>query len=39
MDLSQLPAPQVLEDLDYESVYQADLETFRDFMGDNWDAV
>ncbi|WP_367863247.1 baseplate J/gp47 family protein [Pseudomonas guariconensis] len=38
-DLSQLPAPQVLEDLDYESVYQADLETFRDFMGDNWDAV
>lgn len=39
MDLSQLPAPQVLEDLDYESVYQADLETFRDFMGDNWDAA
>ena len=39
MDLSQLPAPQVLEDLDYESVYQADLETFRDFMGDNWDAL
>ncbi len=39
MDLSQLPAPQVLEDLDYESVYQADLETFRDFMGGNWDAV
>lgn len=39
MDLSQLPAPQVLEDLDYESAYQDDLETFRDFMGDNWDAV
>ena len=25
IDLSQLPAPQVLEDLDYEALYQADV--------------
>lgn len=39
IDLSQLPAPQVLEDLDYEALYQADLATFREHMGDNWSAV
>lgn len=38
IDLSQLPAPQVLEDLDYEALYQADLATFRAYMGDNWSA-
>ncbi|MNJ37827.1 Baseplate J-like protein [compost metagenome] len=38
VDLSALPAPQVLEDLDFESIFQADLATFRSHMGDNWDA-
>ena len=38
IDLSQLPAPQVLENLDYEELYQADLATFRAHMGDNWSA-
>lgn len=38
IDLSQLPVPQVLEDLDYEELYQADLATFRAHMGDNWSA-
>ncbi|WP_448196695.1 baseplate assembly protein [Pseudomonas putida] len=39
IDLSQLPAPLVLEDLDYEELYQADLATFREHMGDNWSAT
>ncbi|QBF25575.1 baseplate assembly protein [Pseudomonas tructae] len=39
VDLSALPAPQVLEDLDFEAIYQADLATFRSHMGDNWDAA
>ena len=39
MDLSQLPAPLVLEDLDFEEQYQTDLATFRAFQGDNWDAL
>ncbi|MFG0501298.1 baseplate J/gp47 family protein [Pseudomonas putida] len=39
IDLSQLPVPQVLEDLDYEELYQADLATFRAHMGDNWSAA
>lgn len=38
IDLSQLPAPLVLEDLDYEELYQDDLATFRGHMGDNWSA-
>lgn len=38
IDLSQLPAPQVLEDLDYEQLYQDDLTAFRALMGDNWSA-
>jgi len=38
IDLSQLPAPLVLEDLDYEELYQADLATFRAHMADNWSA-
>lgn len=39
VDLSALPAPQVLEDLDFEALFQADLATFRSHMGDNWDAA
>lgn len=39
LDLSALPAPQVLEDLDFESLFQDDLATFRSHMGDNWDAL
>lgn len=39
VDLSALPAPQVLEDLDFEALFQADLATFRSHMGDNWDAT
>lgn len=39
VDLSALPAPQVLEDLDFETLFQADLATFRSHMGDNWDAT
>ncbi len=38
VDLSALPAPQVLEPLDFEAIYQDELETFRLFMGDNWTA-
>lgn len=39
IELSALPAPQVLEDLDYEATYQQELAGFRSFMGDNWDAL
>lgn len=38
LDLSALPAPQVLEDLDFEDLYQSKLETFRLHMGENWSA-
>ncbi|TDF78233.1 baseplate J/gp47 family protein [Pseudomonas sp. H9] len=38
-DLSALPAPQVLEDLDFEDIFQEDLAAFRSHMGDNWDAL
>ncbi len=38
VDLSALPAPQVLEDLDFETIYQADLTTFISHMGDGWTA-
>ncbi|MFJ4055977.1 baseplate J/gp47 family protein [Pseudomonas sp. NPDC089743] len=38
IDLSQLPVPQVLEDLDFEVLYQADLTAFRELMGGNWSA-
>ncbi len=37
--LSALPAPQVLEDLDFEEVYQGELSAFREYMGDNWSAL
>lgn len=39
VDLSALPAPQVLETLDYEALYDEGLAAFRGFMGDNWSAA
>lgn len=39
VDLSRLPAPQVLEDLDFEAIYQDDLDTFRSRLGDGWNAL
>ncbi|WP_372822195.1 baseplate J/gp47 family protein [Pseudomonas parafulva] len=39
IDLTALPAPQVLEDLDFEDQYQADLSAFRVNMGDEWTAL
>ena len=38
LDLSALPAPQVLEALDFEALYQGKLDTFRRHMGENWTA-
>ncbi|MDF0730548.1 baseplate J/gp47 family protein [Pseudomonas entomophila] len=38
VDLSKLPAPQLLEDLDFETLYQADLDTFRAHLGGAWTA-
>ncbi|MFV3403361.1 MULTISPECIES: baseplate assembly protein [Pseudomonas] len=38
VDLSKLPAPQLLEDLDFEVLYQEDLETFRTQLGERWNA-
>lgn len=35
LDLSALPAPQVLEPLDYEELYQRKLALFRLAMGEN----
>ena len=39
LDLSRLPAPLVLEPLDFESLYQEALTDFRGLMGDNWSAA
>lgn len=39
VDLSALPAPQVLESLDFEALYQEGLSAFRQYMGDNWSAA
>ncbi|MCO7519179.1 MULTISPECIES: baseplate J/gp47 family protein [unclassified Pseudomonas] len=39
VDLSQLPAPQVLESLDFEGIYGEELQRFRAYMGDKWDAL
>lgn len=39
VDLSALPAPEVLEPLDFEDVYAESLGTFRGYMGDNWTAA
>lgn len=38
IDLSQLPAPEVVEALDFEVIYQDLLATFRALMGDGWTA-
>lgn len=38
VDLSALPPPQVLESLDFETVYQEELSVFRTYLGDNWNA-
>lgn len=38
LDLSALPAPDVLEPLDFEATYEEGLGTFRGHMGDNWSA-
>lgn len=37
-DLSALPAPDVLESLDFELAYEDSLDVFRRHMGDNWSA-
>jgi len=39
VDLSSLPAPSVLEPLDFEEVYQEGLGIFRGYMGGNWTAA
>ncbi len=39
VDLSALPAPQVLESLDYEALYEEGLSAFRGYMGENWSAA
>ncbi|MGY3257029.1 baseplate assembly protein [Pseudomonas chlororaphis] len=39
VELSQLPAPQVLESLDFEEIYGEELQRFREYMGDKWDAL
>ncbi|KAB0517541.1 baseplate J/gp47 family protein [Pseudomonas extremorientalis] len=39
VDLSALPAPEVLEPLDFEEVYDEGLSAFRAYMGDNWNAA
>ena len=38
LDLSRLPAPIVLEPLDFETLYQEALTDFRALMGNNWSA-
>ncbi|MGB9088912.1 MAG: baseplate J/gp47 family protein [Pseudomonas farsensis] len=39
VDLSRLPAPQVLESLDFEDAYGEELSRFRLYMADQWDAL
>ncbi|WP_300729041.1 baseplate J/gp47 family protein [Pseudomonas sp.] len=39
LDLSRLPAPLVLESLDFEVMYQEALTDFRALMGGNWSAA
>jgi phage-related baseplate assembly protein len=38
LDLSALPAPDVLEPLDFEVTFEEGLGVFRGHMGDNWTA-
>lgn len=39
LDLSALPAPEVLEPLDFEDTYEEGLAVFRGSMGENWTAT
>ena len=39
LDLSRLPAPLVLEPLDFEALYQEALTDFRALLGGNWSAA
>lgn len=39
VDLSALPAPDVLEPLDFEETYQESLGIFRSYMRENWTAT
>ncbi|ULL06128.1 baseplate J/gp47 family protein [Pseudomonas putida] len=38
IDLASLPAPTVIEELDFETFYQEGLTGFRALMGNNWNA-
>lgn len=38
IDLTALPAPAVLETLDFEEVYQAELAAYQELMGEDWSA-
>lgn len=38
IDLTALPAPAVLEALDFEEIYQGELATFDALMGEGWSA-
>ncbi|WP_409261152.1 baseplate J/gp47 family protein [Pseudomonas putida] len=38
IDLTALPAPAVLETLDFEEVYQAELAAYQELMGEEWSA-
>ena len=39
IDLAALPAPQVLESLDFEVMYEDALAQFREYMAENWSAA
>jgi phage-related baseplate assembly protein len=39
IDLTQLPAPDVVEALDFEQIYQDMLAGFRAYMGEGWNAA
>lgn len=39
IDLTALPAPQVLESLDFEAMYEDALAQFREYMAENWSAA
>lgn len=39
IDLAALPAPQVLENLDFEVLYEDALRQFREYMAENWSAA
>ncbi|CAM3806907.1 Baseplate protein J [Pseudomonas reidholzensis] len=39
IDLTAVPAPQVLESLDFEVMYEAALAQFREYMAENWSAA